>query len=316
MTAPRDIPKNAELGQLEAFVLAARLHSFSRAANVIGVTQPSLSSRIIALESAVGERLFRRVGHGVQLTAAGALYLPFVTRALEALGSGRETLEASRNGTEGSLSIAVARSMSASTLPPLLAAFRDQSPAIDVTIKTGRSSDVLDLVLAREVQLGMGRALYHPDVVTQLLFDEQIVLVTHPDHPFTRSPVASIHDVAQEPLIVYDRGSTYFVLVEKVCRDAGIRLKIQMELDSVEATKRMVECGLGVSFLPASAIESELAQGSLVQVALEESYRIKLPTAVIHRASEAEGAIVASFLNMLAETYADSPPIGARNTSA
>ena len=293
-----------ELGQLEAFLMAVRLHSFSKAATAIGVTQPSLSARVLALEHELGEPLFHRVGRGVRLTDAGRAFLPYVQRAMDTLQTGRDALESSRTASAGKLHIGAARSISANVLPGILETFRERHPGVDVAIKTGRSTEVLDWVLSDEIQAGLGRALYHPEIATTHLYDEQIVLVTHPQHPFASAGSASIYAVASEPLIVYDKESTYFVLIEKVCREAGILPNIQMDLDSIESTKRMIERGLGVSFLPLNALKRELEMGTLSQVPLEEEYHITLPTAVMVRRTATYGAIVTAFLDLLGELYA------------
>ena len=293
-----------ELGQLKAFLMAVRLHSFSRAAEAIGVTQPSLSARIMALETELGDPLFHRVGRGVRLTDAGRAFLPYVQRALDTLQTGREAIESTRTASAGKLHIGAARSISANVLPGILETFHERFPGVDVAIKTGRSTQVLEWVLSEEIQVGMARALHHPDVATTHLYDEQIVLVTHPDHPFATAGSASIYAVASEPLIVYDKESTYFLLIDKVCREAGILPNIQMDLDSIESTKRMIERGLGVSFRPLNALKRELELGTLTQVPLVEEYHITLPTAVLVRRTATYGAIVTAFLELLSELYA------------
>jgi DNA-binding transcriptional LysR family regulator len=295
-----------ELGQLEAFLVAVRLHSFSRAAEAIGVTQPSLSARILVLEAELGEPLFHRVGRGVRLTDAGRAFLPYVQRAMDTLQTGREAVESSKTASAGKLHIGAARSISTNVLPGILETFRERYPGVDVAIKTGRSSEVLEWVLSEEIQLGIARDLRHPEVMTTHLYDEQIVLVTHPRHRFASSAVASIYEVASEPLIVYDKESTYFVLIDKICREAGILPNIQMDLDSIE---RMIERGLGISFLPLNALSRELELGTLALVSLEEDHLITLPTGVMVLKAASYGAIVSAFLDLLSELYPESAPL-------
>ena len=292
-----------ELGQLEAFLMAVRVHSFSKAAVAIGVTQPSLSARIISLEAELGQTLFHRGGRGVRLTDAGRTFLPYIERSMDALKRGRETMESSRTATAGKLRIGAARGVSSYILPGILERFHGAHPGVDVAIKTGRSSQVLEMILSEEIQVGVARALYHPEVATTHLDDEDIVLVTHPEHRFALAGQASIYEVGSEPLIVYDKESTYFVLIDRVCREAGIVPNIQMDLDSIESTKRMIERGLGVSFLPYNALQRELQLGTLAQVRLIEGHRITLPTAVMVRRAASYGAIVTAFLDLLAELY-------------
>jgi DNA-binding transcriptional LysR family regulator len=292
-----------ELGQLEAFLVAVRVHSFSRAAAVIGVTQPSLSARILSLEAELGEPLFHRVGRGVRLTDTGRTFLPFVQRAMDTLQRGKDTIESSRAATAGRLHIGAARGISSAILPGILETFHDRHPGIDVAIRTGRSYEVLELILSEEIQVGVSRALYHPEVVTTHLYDEEIVLVTHPNHPFAQAGRASIYDVGSEPLIIYDKESTYFVLIDRVCREAGILPNIAMDLDSIESTKRMIERGLGISFLPFNSLKRELETGTLAHVRLIEGHRITLPTAVMVRRASSYGPLVTAFLELLQDMF-------------
>ena len=298
-----------EIGQLEAFLTASRLHSFSRAAEALGVSQPSLSMRIMTLEAELGELLFHRVGRGVRLTDSGRAFLPYVQRGMDVLQRGKDAIESSRTAAAGRLHIGAARGISSAVLPSIVETFHRRHPGVDVAIRTGRSSEVLALVLSEEIQVGVARALYHPEIVTTHLYDEEIVLVTGPEHRFAKEGVASIYEVGSQPLIVYDKESTYFVLIDRVCREAGIVPNISMDLDSIESTKRMIEHGLGVSFLPYSSIQRELDMGTLAHVKLEEEHRITLPTAVMVRKESSYGPLVIAFLDLLQSLYGTAADI-------
>ncbi|MBI4203149.1 MAG: LysR family transcriptional regulator [Chloroflexi bacterium] len=295
-----------EIGQLEAFLQVVQHHSFSRAAEALELTQPSLSARILALEREMGEPLFQRMGRGVRLTEAGRAFLPYVERALESLRDAMDAVDATRHPSTGKLRIGSARAICAYVLPRILEAFHKTHPGVDVAIKTGRSSDVLDMVVSEEVQVGLTRTMVHQDIESRHLYDEHVVLVTHPSHPFVRAGVASIYDVAHEPLILYDKESSYFVLINRVVREAGIVPNVQMDLDSIEATKRMIERGLGISFLPYNSILSELELETLATIPLKEGYNVVLPTSVMVRRAARQGAVVDAFLELLYSMYPES----------
>ena len=292
-----------EIGQLEAFLEVARLGSFTRAAQNLYLTQPSLSARIHALEREIGESLFHRMGRGVRLTDAGRALLPYVERALDTLKSGKEALEASQDASSGKLHIGSARIIGTYVLPDILDAFHRRYPGIDVTIKTGRSFEVLEMVVSEEVQVGLTRSLVHSEIESIHLYDEEIVLVTHPDHPFAIRGEASIYEVGHQPLILYDKESTYFVLIDRVCREAGILPNVKMNLDSVEATKHMLERGLGISFLPKNSIHLELERQTLAEIKLSGGYEVKLPTSIMVRRSKSYSAPVLAFLEVLQQIY-------------
>ncbi|HIM61909.1 MAG TPA: LysR family transcriptional regulator [Dehalococcoidia bacterium] len=302
--------------QLEAFLEAASRGSFRRAADALYLSQPSVSARVQTLEDEVGVALFHRTARGVRLTEMGQVFLPFAQRSMETLRRGREVLESVRQASAGILNMATARVIGTYVLPETLQKFQRLYPETNLHIKVGGSSDVLQMVVDEEVQLGLARFMQHPDVDALHLYDEEAVLVVHPDHPFAKTGVAAMFAVAQEPLILYDPGdpgSSYFQFINRVCRDAGVTPKVEMNLDSVEAAKNMVQLGLGISFLPRSGVRRELESGTLTLIDVAEVPPVLLPTYVLLRRGQQHGPVVIAFLNLLQETYNVRIPIPAGN---
>ena len=301
-----------EFAQLEAFLEAANRGSFRRAADALYLSQPSVSARVQTLENEVGVALFHRTARGVRLTDMGRTFLPFAQRSMETLRRGREVLESVRQTSAGILNMATARVIGTYVLPETLQKFQQLYPDANLHIKVGGSSDVLQMVVDEEVQLGLARFMQHPDVDALHLYDEEAVLVVHPGHSFTKTRVAAMSQVAQEPLIVYDPGdpgSSYFQFINRVCRDAGVTAKVEMNLDSVEAAKNMVRLGLGVSFLPLSAVRREVEFGSLTLIDLAEVPPVLLPTYLLLRRGQEIGPTARSFLKLLQETYDVEIPV-------
>ena len=305
-----------EFPQLEAFLEAASRGSFRRAAYALYLSQPSVSARIQTLEDEVGVALFHRTARGVRLTNMGQVFLPFAQRSMETLRRGREVLESVRQASAGILNMATARVIGTYVLPETLQKFQHLYPETNLHIKVGGSLDVLQMVVDEEVQLGLARFMQHPDVDALHLYDEEAVLVVHPDHFFAKTGVAAMFAVAQEPLILYDPGdpgSSYFQFINRVCRDAGVTPKVEMNLDSVEAAKNMVQLGLGISFLPRSGVRQELESGTLTLIDVAEVPPVLLPTYVLLRRGQQHGPVVVAFLNLLQETYKVQIPIPAGN---
>ena len=301
-----------EFPQLEAFLEAASRGSFRRAADALYLSQPSVSARIQTLEGELGVALFHRTARGVRLTEMGLVFLPFAQRSMETLRRGREVLESVRQASAGILNMATARVIGTYVLPETLQKFQHLYPETNLHIKVGGSLDVLQMVVDEEVQLGLARFMEHPDVDALHLYDEEAVLVVHPDHPFAKTGVAAMFAVAQEPLILYDPGdpgSSYFQFINRVCRYAGVTPKVEMNLDSVEAAKNMVQLGLGISFLPRSGVRQELESGTLTLIDVAEVPPVLLPTYVLLRREQQHGPVVVAFLNLLPETYKVQIPI-------
>jgi DNA-binding transcriptional LysR family regulator len=253
-----------QLVQVEGFLEVARRGSVSRAAEALFITQPTLTARLHGLERELGTPLFLRTPHGMRLTDAGRAWVPFAERALRALVDGRDALEQVKTASAGHLMIAAAPAVSTYVLPGLLQRFVAAHPRVEVSVRTGHSEDVLELVLRDEVQIGLGRAIRHPDIELRPFHTEDLVLVCAPDHPFTRRDSVAMAEVANEKLIMFDRTSSYYEITQGAFLSAGVKLRGLMELDSIEAAKKMVERGLGVALLPGTAVEREV-QGKMLR---------------------------------------------------
>ncbi|HET9476900.1 MAG TPA: LysR family transcriptional regulator, partial [Dehalococcoidia bacterium] len=233
-----------DFGQIEAFIQVSQHRSFSRAAEVLQLTQPSITARIQALERELGEELFERGGRGVRLTDAGTAFQPYVERILQTLQEGRDAVDEVRNIQLGSLRLGSAITISTYVLPGILHRFCKAFPGVDVFIRTGRSEQVLSMLLADEVHVGLVRSLANPEVESIDLYDDEIVLVAPPEHKFAAAGGVHVAEAASEPIVLFDRGSSYYGLINNFFRQAGVIPNVSMELDSLEATKRMVEAGL------------------------------------------------------------------------
>jgi DNA-binding transcriptional LysR family regulator len=155
-------------------------------------------------------------------------------------------------------------------------------------------------VLRDEVQIGLGRTIRHPDLELRPFHTEDLVLVTAPDHPFTKRPSVTMAEVAGQKLIMFDRTSSYYEIAQGAFLSSGVSLRGLMELDSIEAAKKMVERGLGVALLPGSAVAREVQGGTLCVVKMKDAPPMQNTIVVFRRrdAGKPEG-IVAAFLELL-----------------
>jgi len=298
-----------DLGQIEAFVQVSAHNSFSRAAEVLQLTQPSITARIQSLERELGEELFERGGRGVRLTDSGLAFLPYAERILQTVAEGRDIINEVRNVQLGSLYLGSAFTISTYVLPHILHAFRSHHSGVDVSIHTGRSEQVLAMLQADEVQVGLVRSLSHQDIETVHLYDDEIVLIVNPEHPFAARGATAVEEIASEPIVLFDRGSSYFGLTHGFFRQAGVVPNIAMELDSLEATKRMVEEGLGIALVPLVTIEREMEAGRLVKIEMVDAPSLKRSVSLIYKRRRKRPRTVQAFIDTLAEMYALSLPV-------
>jgi DNA-binding transcriptional LysR family regulator len=293
------------LPQIEAFLEVARRQNLSRAAEALFVSQPTLTARLQSLEAALGEQLFIRTRRGMRLTEAGDAFLPYAEHALRALADGRERLGELRRGVAGRLVLGAPPTVSTYTLPALLARFAAAHPGVRLAVKTGTSEEILDMVLHDQVQLGIIRALANQEIETIPLFTDTLVLIAGPGHRLARSSPgrqARMADLAGEVLVLFGRSSSYLEFTTATFRQAGVLPGSVLELDNIEAAKKMVERGLGVSLVPTSTVAGELAAGTLARIELVDAAPARREIVAVRRrdAGPPSGA-AALFLGMLAE---------------
>ena len=295
------------LAQVQSFLEVARRGNVSRAAEAIYVSQPTLTARLHALESELGEKLFVRTRQGMRLTDAGRAFLPFAERAAQAVIDGREAIAELNSASAGHLVIAAAPAISTYLLPPLLERFAAAHPRVDVAVRTGHSEDVLQLVLKSEVQLGLGRELRHHDIELLPFYEEELGLMVAPGHHFAGRQSVSMADLAGEQLILFDRTSSYYEITQAAFLAAGLTLRGLMELDSIEAAKKMVERGLGIALLPRTAVLREVGAGALCRVELRDATPMRRQIVAMRRRDAGPPAgLVRAFLDLLTATTPES----------
>jgi DNA-binding transcriptional LysR family regulator len=281
-------------GQIEAFLEVAKAGNVSRAADALYVTQPALTARIQALEKELGETLFVRTGRGVRLTDAGRAFLPCAERVVQAIEDGRQALADLRSASAGRLMLGAAPAVSTYVLPPVLKRFTALHPRVDVAVRTGHSEEILAMVLNDEVQIGLVRSLRHPD---------ELVLVCSPQHRFARRGTVDLAEVGRERLVMFDRTSSYFELTQSLFLRGGVVARTVMELDNIEAAKKMVEEGLGVALLPKVSVAREVASGLLSEIEIADAPPIRRSIEAIRRKDAGlPGGVVKAFLGELEST--------------
>jgi DNA-binding transcriptional LysR family regulator len=288
------------LRQLEAFVEIARRGSVSRAAELLFVTQPALTARLKTLERLLGNELFVRTGRGVRLTEAGRAFLPYAQRSLQAIAEGRSLLAELARGAAGELAIGASPAVSTYVLPAILERYNASHPNVQLAVRTGHSAEVLELVLRQDVEIGLIRALRHPDIETTQLYEDQLVLVCHPDHRFAALGEIEVEAIRDERVILFDRTSSYHDLTASFFREAGIVPRGVMELDNIDATKKMVRQGLGVAMIPQTAAAEDIEAGTLHEVHIADAAPVRRQIVAIRRrdAGPPEGLVGAFFATL------------------
>jgi DNA-binding transcriptional LysR family regulator len=271
-----------EIGQVEAFLAVGTFGGFRRAAEALRLTQPAVSARIKTLEESLGVALFERGRPGLALSAAGRAFRPHAEQLLHAVALARQAVHDLRPASGSALQIAAALSICTYLLPHVLRRFQAAHPKVMITVRSGHSKEVLEKVLRGDAEIGIARSLHHPEVETISLGDDPLVLVTRPSATAARPRRARLQEIADRPLIFFDRGSSDWTLTHGLFRRAGFVPNVVMEVETIETAKRMVEQGMGLAFLPRLALGRELRQRKFVAIEITDVEPLSRSLDVVH----------------------------------
>jgi len=271
-----------EIDQVETFLAVVSYGGFHRAAEALRVSQPAVSARIRALEDSLEVKLFAREKAHFSLSPAGKALRPHAEQLLRVVALARQAVHELQPATSGMLHIAAALSVCTYFLPDVMKDYQAANPKVMVSLRSGTSAQVLKMVLDGEADIGVARSLNHPEVETMTLRDDPLILVGDPAHPNARKRQVRLEEVESWPLIFFDRGSSDWTLSQGLFRRAGLLPNVVLEVETIEAAKRMVERKLGLSFLPHIAVTHELQEGKLAAIEIVNAEPLRRNLDVIH----------------------------------
>ena len=245
-----------ELRELKSFCTAAKLRSISKAAEQLGIGQPTVTTHVKKLEEELGTVLFDRIKRPIQLTLSGArlseLAAPLVD-GIEALGAMTSLAE-----EEGPVSVASTHDIIPHTLLRVVRAFLARYPHVHLRIRSGIRSEVLHMVSEGQADIGIVPGIERSDEFDfQGLFGYERVLITPLGHPLLDEQMRSLDQIAKWPLILMGRRTYTRTMLEDEFRRRGLSYEVVVELDSMDMIKRYVALGMGVSVGPRLAIDPE-----------------------------------------------------------
>ncbi|MRW86520.1 LysR family transcriptional regulator [Pseudoduganella sp. FT26W] len=247
------------LDQLEAFVHVAELSSFTRAAAILGRTQPALSRLVRQLEVDLRQNLLRRNGRGVVLTEAGRVLLEHSKGILHQIDGARHALQNLQGTLDGNFKIGLAPSVARFATLALVHGFRQQFPQASITVSEGLSSYLAEwLAMGRIDAAIMYDTGETPLVNKRMLFSEEIFLISRPGADVPSS--IPLPHLKHYPLIIPGRLHAIRTLVEMYAAERGVQLNIALEIDAVPPLLDLVEEGFGHAALPLNAILADPRQ--------------------------------------------------------
>ena len=290
--------KHATLHQLKVFEALARSGSFTRAAEELFLTQPTVSQQIKQLTKAVGLPLFEQIGKRLYLTDAGQEVLAVCRDISERLSQLEMTLADLKGLKQGNLRLAVTTTAKY-FVPRLLGPFRQCYPGIKISLKVTNRERLLERLTENLDDLYiLGQPPEHLDIGLRPFLENPLVVIAPHNHPLAQEKNISLQRLAEEPFIMRESGSGTRMAVERFFAQNRAAIKVEMEIGSNEAIKQAIVGGLGVSVLSRYTLALEGTKGPLTILDVE-GFPLQLHWYVLYPASKQLSVVASTFLDYL-----------------
>lgn len=287
------------LNHLAIFQAVAASGSVSGGAARLHISQSAVSKQLSEFERRHDLLLFDRLPRGVRLTEAGRLLLGYANRLFAIEAEAERALANLQQLVHGRIAIGASRSIGGYLLPNLLARFRRSYPDIELSLQVENTQAIEAKLLAGEIDIGFAEGIVSSDFLDYKVFaQDELVLIAAPKHPMVRRAPLPISALTEYPLLMHEIGSGTRAVTEMALTAKKVHVRPAMTLASTEAIKQTVATGIGVAFLSALTIRTELSAGILVIVPVR-GLRIQRPLYRVQLKSAWLSPSLAAFLALL-----------------
>jgi DNA-binding transcriptional LysR family regulator len=285
--------------RLQVFYTVAKQLSFTKAAELLFMTQPAVTFQVKQLEEHFNTRLFERSHSKISLTPAGDLVLDYAERILN-LTAELETRMGEMTGqVSGILMLGASTTIAEYMLPRKLGDFKVRYPQVQARLTVANSDTIENKVADHTLDVGLIEApSHHPQLKSIVCCQDELVMICSPQHAFAKYPDIAPMQMAEQPYISRETGSGTRNVVDDYLRQGGVHpedLHIVMELGSLEAIKGAVEAGLGIAIVSRSTILKELKLGDLVAIPLNPP--LIRPLSVVYADGKFRSRLLQAFLD-------------------
>jgi DNA-binding transcriptional LysR family regulator len=287
-------------------VAIAETGTFTAGALRVHVTQAAISMQIRQLESEIGARVFVRAPRHVILTEAGEQLLRRARHILREHDAALDEIAELAGAERGRLRIGSASAMVLTEqLPAILKDLRKQHPAAEISVVSGTSEVLVDQILAGEVDIAfVSLPVDVRGIKTERLSEDQLVAIASPRHRLSKQRTISAYTLAGERLILGERGGNTRRLIDQFFAQAGVTLRVAMELSRQQAIKRMVEEDMGVGIVPLQSVREEVEKGKLIRWWIEGA-QINWELGIAQLSNGYDSPIMQKFVSLARKNFID-----------
>jgi len=279
-----------DIAAMQALVAIAETGSFSRASEKLFLTQPAISKRIAALETELGVMLVDRLGRNTRLTEAGEILTASARRILADISNSRDAVRSLSHAVAGQLQLATSHHIGIHRLPPVLKAFTQACPQVELDLKFMDSEQACELVSEGRIELAVVTLPENPadNLSTQLIWNDPLSIVCANEHPLCNAKNVSPKQLANYSAVLPARGTVTRGIVLDAIAPHDVNINTSLETNYLETIKMMVSVGLGWSALPESMIDDALSAVSAKSIKMQRQLgSVRLKERTLSRAAKA-----------------------------
>jgi DNA-binding transcriptional LysR family regulator len=291
-----------QIESLKVFCDLAETESFTKAAQINGVTQSAVSQQISSLERTFKSLLIERSKKKFRLTREGQMLYDFSKQIIQTYESLHSKLQELKDIISGTIRVATIYSIGLHDLPPYIKKFLKNYPTVNVHVEYRRANQVYDDVLSNVVDMGL---VAYPAKDSKLeiiaLHKDPLVLICHPQHPFARQKSIRLKALTGQKFIGFEPDIPTRKALDRILKEHGVDPKHAMEFDNIETVKRAVEIDAGISIVPRGTITQEISKQTLTALSIEDGEFFR-PIAAIYKKNKVLSPAMKQFLTLLKET--------------
>jgi len=276
--------------------------SFTKAAQINGVTQSAISQQITMLERVFKSLLVERSKKQFRLTREGQVLYDYSKEIIQTHQSLFHKIEELKDIISGTIRVATIYSIGLHDLPPYIKKFMLGFPTVNVHVEYRHASEVYEDVHSNIVDLGLvAYPVKDPKLEIVPLHKDPLVLICSPQHAFAKQKSVKLEQLADQKMVGFDVETPSRKALDKILREYGVQVKYAMEFDNVETVKRAVEIDAGVAIVPLGTVTQEVSKKTLATVDLKEGEFFR-PVAAIYKKNKVLSPAIKHFLSILKET--------------
>jgi DNA-binding transcriptional LysR family regulator len=291
-----------DLRRLEIFCKVVELQSFTKAADAVLLSQPTVSEHIRSLEEMLGEKLLDRLGRDIFPTAAGQILYRYAHRMLQLREQAVQAIASYRGDLKGQLIVGASTIPGTYLLPKMIGAFKSLHPSIQLTLKILSTGEIVQAVLRGDLEVGLvGSRPKDRRLKNEEIFSDELVLVVYPEHPWKNRDEVGVEELYGEHFIMRERDSGTRMVMTQILETHGFdlsRLFVVAEMATTEAIRQSIKARIGISILSLTAVEEDLQEGYLVAVPIR-GIRFHRPFYLIQRQNRQLSPLCEAFVDHL-----------------